>query len=162
MKFHIGLAAFLTLGLISESAGAQSVRILKEELSAAVLDAVSCAGATNWSGWVPVPYHRSVAWEIFFNGDAAPATTGVTMRCESSDANTTANDSGFDVHKLQDSATAGTSDSYVHTWNNAVTADERWTWGVDNLRHNYINCLYTCTAGDANDVLTVRHKRITP
>lgn len=141
---------------------AQQVSITKEALAATSVSASSCGGSTNWTGWVLVNKYRSVVWQTLFDGDASPATTAVTMRCETSDSAATSNDSGYDVHILSDSATAGTSDSVTHTWSNAVTADERWTWTVANLPHNYVNCLFTCTSGNSDDTVTVHNKRITP
>lgn len=144
------------------SARAEQVYINKTTLTATSLTAASCAGATNWTGWVPANVYRSIVWEIFFDADGSIATTGVTMRCESSDVNSTTADAGYDIHILSDSSTAGTSTSITHTWNNPVAADEKWSWTVTNLPESYVNCLFTCTAGDSGDVITVKYKQVTP
>lgn len=156
-------AGFIFAGLLVSSVALAIPRLAvhKEPLSSAVIDGATMAAA-RWTGWVEVADDRTIAWEIFFDGDASPATTAVTMRCETSEDGTVANDAGYDVHILEASGTSGTSTSNTHTWSNAVTADEKWTWSVANLPHQYINCVFTGTSGDANDVLTVKHKRISP
>lgn len=144
--------------LIPSVASPQSVRMLKEDLSSAVINDLAI-NAARWTGWISVPYHRSVTLEVNYTWSAASA---VTMRCETSDDTDTANDSGFDLHILSDSATAGTSNSNTHTWSNAVTASEKWTWTAANLPHNFINCVFNGTGADGSDKVTVKHKRITP
>lgn len=156
----VGLAALITAAVFVSASHAASVQMQKEPL-AGVVAAAAC-NAASWTGWVDVSMYRSIVWELFFDGDASPATTAITMRCETSDDSSTANDGGYDVHILSDSATAGTSSSVTHTWSNPVSADEKWTWTVSNLPHNYVNCLFTCTSGDSGDAITVKHKRITP
>ena len=98
--------------------------------------------------------------EIYYNSDGSPGAAAVTMTCQTTDDSTKANGAGFDVHILSDSGTVGTLTSTVLTLSNPVTDDESWTWTVANLPENFVNCAFVC--GDANDAITVKHKRISP
>lgn len=112
-----------------------------------------------WTGWMPVDSRRSIVLEITYTWNAG---TAVTMVCESANPTLPANDAGFEVHQLSDSATVGTSTSVQHTWSNAVGASEKWTWTVSNLPHDYINCAITATGGNANDKAAVRYRGVSP
>ena len=144
--------------LFAGTARADYVSIKKASLSSAVIDDLAINSA-RWTGWRAVDEDRSIAIEINYTWSAA---TAVTMRCETTDDASTANDSGFDLHILSDSATAGTSDSVTHTWSNAVSASEKWTWTVSNLPHNYINCVFNGTSADGSDKVTVKTRGVTP
>lgn len=113
----------------------------------------------RWTGWVNVKAARSLTVEITLTRSAS---TAVTMRCESSDSSSTANDAGADIHKLSDSSTAGTSDSVTHTWSNAVAGNETWTWTVANLPQNHVNCLVRGTSADGSDTVVVKVKAVYP
>lgn len=156
------IAAFVlgaVLVLAVPAARAQSyINIRKETLSAARINDLAINSA-RWTGWVSVPERRSIVIEVSYTWSAASA---VTMRCETSDDNTTANDSGFDLPILSDSATAGTSDSYAHTWSNPVSASEKWSWTVSNLPHLYVNCVFNGTGADADDKVTVKTRGVSP
>jgi hypothetical protein len=112
-----------------------------------------------WTGWIPVPSSRSLVLEVTYVQNAG---TAVVMACEThNDASTTAG-SGFELHVLSDSATTGTSTSTSHTWSNAVSGNELWTWTVANLPHDYVNCSFTATSGDGSDTAVVRWRRVHP
>src|SRR3990167_7431738 len=159
MNRILGFAVALVLGAFALKAGAATVQMYKSALAATSI-AATAINSIAWTGWIPVPDSRSVALEI---GYTYSAGTAVTMRCETSDVSTTANDSGYDLHILSDSATAGPSTSVTHTWSNAISAaSEKWTWTVRNLPEEWINCGFTATTGDASDVATVKYKAVTP
>lgn len=143
---------------VAVDARADYVTMKKESLSSARIDDLAISAA-RWTGWVEVQERRSLVLEIDYTWSAASA---VTMRCETSDSAATANDSGFDLHILSDSATAGTSSSVTHTWSNAVSASEKWSWTVSNLPHNYVNCVFNGTSADGSDKVTVKTRGVTP
>lgn len=154
MKRHL-IAALVLLGFVA--CGGYGGHVWKEQ--AATVISAAAINSTQYTGWIEVEDDRSIAFEIAYTYSAA---TAVTMSCETADDGTTTNGAGFDLHVLQDSATAGTSDSYPHVWSNAVSADEKWTWTVWGLPHQYINCWFDGTSADGSDVVTVKHRRISP
>lgn len=118
--------------------------------------------SAQWTGWIPAHKYRSIAFDFTFT-DANDSVTAVTMVCETEADGTTANDSGKELHILYDSATQGTSDSLQHTWSNATTNGEEWTWTVSNLPAPYLNCKIDATGTPAAaDVVTVVARGITP
>lgn len=139
-------------------AGAQTVKMWKQSLQAAVINDLAI-NASRWTGWILVIDKRSVTLEINYTWSAA---TAVTMRCETTDDASVANDSGWDLQIIEDSATSGTSNSFIHTWSNAVSASEKWSWSVSNLPHDYLNCKFDGTAADGSDKVTVKYKGISP
>lgn len=153
-----GLMLGAALAVSASPALADYVRIEKSALSAALINGLAI-NSSRWTGWRPVDEQRSLVLEIAYTYSAA---TAVTMRCETSDDASTANDSGFDLHILSDSATAGTSDSVTHTWSNAVSASENWTWTVANLPHNYVNCVFDGTSADGSDTVVVKSRGVSP
>ncbi len=140
------------------SAVAGYVTMQKDTMSSAKIDDLAINSA-RWTGWIEVQERRSLVVEVSYTYSAASA---VTMRCETSDDASTANDSGFDLHILSDSGTAGTSSSVTHTWENSVSASEKWSWTVSNLPHNYVNCVFNGTGADASDKVTVKTRGVTP
>lgn len=116
-----------------------------------------------WSDWQAVRYRGNVHIGIDFidaNNDAT--TTSVNMRCETYPDDTPADDAGRDVHGLDGgvfAAGALTLTSGIVTWVNPLGAgapnSESWTWTIANLPDNYLNCLITCTGGDASDIIRV-------
>ena len=158
MKRLQGLILGAALAVSASARAATYVRMEKETLSSARIDDLAISAA-RWTGWLPVDERRSIVVEVAYTYSSA---TAVTMRCETSDSASTANDSGFDLHILNDSATAGTSSSVTHTWSNAVAASESWTWTVSNLPHNYINCVFNGTAAGAGDKVTVKTRGVSP
>ena len=130
----------------------------KQSLQAAVINDLAI-NASRWTGWILVIDKRSVTLEINYTWSAA---TAVTMRCETTDDASVANDSGWDLQIIEDSATSGTSNSFIHTWSNAVSASEKWSWSVSNLPHDYLNCKFDGTAADGSDKVTVKYKGISP
>ena len=148
----------LIVSLLPSMALADNILMYKSTLTTDI-SAATCA-ATRYTGWLQVPTSRSVALQILYNSDGTPGASAVTMTCQTSDDSSVANGAGYDVHILSDSGTVGTSTSTVHTWSNAVSDDENWTWTVANLPENFVNCAFSC--GDVNDLLTVKDKRISP
>jgi hypothetical protein len=117
----------------------------------------------RWTGWVNTGSMRSVAFDILFT-DANSSVTSVTMVCESSTASSTANDSGYDLHVLYDSATEGTSTSVPHIWSYTTGGTKRWNWTVTNVPSEWLNCKFYYSGGTpaAADVITVVARGITP
>jgi hypothetical protein len=143
----------------SQAVAAGPLFVHRGQLTATDLAATAINSAA-WTGWMQVDKAGTVALEIAYTYSAG---TAVTMRCESSDSSGTAADAGFDVHVLEQSATSGTSTSVVHTWSNAISsADEKWTWNVTSIPHNFLNCALTATSGDGSDVATVKYKARSP
>lgn len=114
-----------------------------------------------WTGWIAPGNDLAVCFEIAFTRSAA---TGVTMRCESSDDASIADDAGYDVHSQ--GISAGTATSNIMTYTYTVSASNKWIWCVDMdiISHKYMQCLFDDVAdnGGANDLLTVTAKGITP
>lgn len=96
-----------------------------------------------WSGWIEVGRANAICFDLFhdYTGNA-----GVTMRCETSSSSSTTNDAGYDIHVL--SVSAGTATSSTLTWSNATGADERWTWCVDDIPGDWLNCYFDDTSGN--------------
>ena len=99
----------VSLLLTPSLALAVDVQVSKSTLTTAI-DAATCA-ATRYTGWLQVPTSRSISFEIFFDGDAAPATTAVVMQCFASNVSTGANGTGAILQLISDSATLGTETS---------------------------------------------------
>ncbi|HJW75358.1 MAG TPA: hypothetical protein VJ787_06765 [Thermoleophilia bacterium] len=151
-------AVFVAAALWCGGARAEFIQMSKGTLTT-VISALAI-NTTRWTGWIEVAARRSVAFEINYTYSAA---TAVTMRCETSETAATANDAGYDLQMLSDSATAGTMNSATLIYSKTVSASGKWTWTVSNLPHSYINCAFVGTgAPDANDKATIQYKAITP
>lgn len=154
----LALRALLVLAALAPAAaGAVTIEVKKQALITQFT--AGAISTIRWTGWIEVSEWPSLAFQIDYTWSAG---TAVTMRCETSDDPTIANDAGFDLHLVVESATPGTLDSYGLVLSNPVSAAEKWTWTVSNLPHGYINCGLTATGGDGSDVATVKRKRISP
>lgn len=154
------LSAFLALGVmvaVCATAFAGYVSMQKTTWKTAI--SAKAIDTTKYTGWLLVSKERSLALEIDYTNNAG---TAVAMKCETHDSAATANGAGAELHIIEDSATSGTSNSIQHTWSNAVAGNELWTWTVDNLPHDLINCEFLGTGADANDKVTVRWRAISP
>lgn len=151
-------AIFSLIAFGFAAAALSEVRPVRDHPAAPVIEGLVCAGG-QWTGWHSV-YNRGQAhFDIDFDDDGTAATTAVTMRCETHESSATANDAGRDLHGTDGgvfAAGALTLNSGIVTWSNAITlTTESWSWTITNLPNNFINCLFTCTGGDADDVITV-------
>lgn len=141
------------------ASGPTPVKTYREPLSAVLIDGLAI-DSTRYTGWIDVDDDACVSLEIAYTNSAAEA---VTVSCETHDSASTANGSGFDLPKMEDSSTAGTIDVYVPgIWSNAVSGNESWTFTVCRLPHRWINCYFDGTGADPSDVITVRHVRQSP
>lgn len=114
--------------------------------------------AGNWGGWVYSERQAAICFDILYTRSTA---TGVTMRCETSQLSSTANDGGYDLHAID--VGAGTANSYLVTWTYTGSATARWTWCVDDPPGRFLNCLFDDVAsGGANDLLTVVARGVSP
>ena len=142
-------------------ASAQSMYLNHKKTAFATIDVLTndAINTAVWTGWLPVHEFGAVVFEISHTYSAG---TDVSMTCQTSDDPSTTAGSGYDVQKLQDSATAGTSDGYAHIWREPSGATNKWTWTVGNLPHDLINCSFVATGGDANNKATVRWRAVSP
>lgn len=125
--------------------------------------AYTACNVNLWTDWQAVWQSGNIHVGIDFddaNSDAT--TTAVNMRCETYPNDTPADDAGRDMHGLDGgvfAAGALTLTGGIVTWTNPLGAgapnDESWTWTITNLPDNYLNCLFTCTGGDASDMIRV-------
>lgn len=158
-KTSLIIGAVAATGLLLATVADAEYISMKKTIAKATSLSATAINSAAYTGWVQVQESRSVVMEVTYTNSAA---TAVTMTCETSDSASTANGAGFELHELLNSGTAGTSDSYSHTWSNAVAGDESWTWTVANLPHNYINCAFLGTGADGSDVVTVKTKTVSP
>ncbi len=126
------------------------------------IDSLTAQAAYNggiWTGWIDTQGHSTVCFEV---ENDYTGNTGITFRCESSDATTTTADEGFDI--TMDDLASGAATSTLITWaHSSGAADVRYTKCVDYIPHDFINCLFDDEAGnDATDDLTVRYSLQTP
>lgn len=111
-----------------------------------------------WTGWINVNDKAAVCFDVTY---VRAAATGVTMRCETSEASTTTADAGFDLHAID--IAGGALSSYPMTWTYTSSASKSWSWCVDDLPGKYVNCLFDDLAsGGATDYLTVVYRVVTP
>ena len=115
--------------------------------------------AAVYTGWLHVSKFRAIAFAIDFTGDGT--ATGVTMTCQTSNSTSTANGSGRDMHSL--SISAGTATSSVLTWSYTQGSDAAWTWTVDNIPDEFLNCAFDALAsGQSDDTIDVTVRGISP
>lgn len=109
-----------------------------------------CAAPGKWSGWILVNNQKSIVYEVELDWTNA---TEVTMRCETSQVNSTPNDQGYDVHVIVSTSSAGLSQTEVSTWeHDGLAADTRWQWTVTNINSTYVNCLFTCDGAGLDEI----------
>ena len=117
--------------------------------------------STRYTGWVLVDMFRMAVFDVTFV-DANDSVTALSWVCYESDSASTANGSGFEVCATDTSS--GTT-TYTCPWTGTITTGtaESFTFGVTNLKHDYINCAFSAsgTPGSA-DLLTVATKKVTP
>ena len=138
-------------------AAAEPVKMYKEA-SATAISGLALT-STRYTGWISVPTSRSIAFLVDYTYGAA---TSVSMSCEVEDDATTANGGGNDIQSLT-TPVNGVMTSTVASWKQPISAaDEDWVWLVTNLPADYVNCWFTASGANGSDVVTVKHRRITP
>lgn len=148
---------FVLFSALCGTAMAAPIKMFKESRKATSLSATAI-NATAYTGWIRTNIFKSIALEINYTYSAA---TAVTMSCETSDDGSLANGAGFDIHVIE-SPVGGTMTTRPAVWSNPVAASEKWTWTIDNLPQDYINCWFDGTSADGSDTVTVVARRITP
>lgn len=158
MRYIAGaaLGVLLVAGATALATRIQTVRDENTAYYGTVISAAAINSAT-YTGWINVVEANSIAFDIDYTNSAG---TAVTMTCQTSRVNTTANGSGRDLHVLDISS--GTATSTPITWSNAVSGNESWTWTVANVPASLLNCAFTAAGGDGDDVATVFVRGISP
>lgn len=150
------LGVSLTYAALAMAATVETVREAGR-FTSPVIDA-QAFNSGKWTGWLQTGSDAALCFDIFhdYTGNA-----GVTMRCETADDSSTANDAGYDVTTLD--VASGTATSKVLTFSHATGADARWSWCLGDLSGQYINCYFDDTSGDnGTDTVTVTVKGISP
>ena len=127
----------------------------------AVCSAATGLDAAQYTGWVPVGQYADVTFELTFT-DANDSVTALTTVCWTSDSNTGANGTGFEICSVGVAGGAGTRTCpYTETLTTGVAEQFTQTW--TGLPHAYLNCLYTATGVPAAaDTLLVGVRRRSP
>ena len=110
------------------------------------------AGALNGSPTITlkakdISGYGLVALDIAFTRVAA---TNVAMTC------TTSTDDGTTKFTLQSCAvSAGDCTSSGASWTKTTSVTGKWTWRVDTVGLNYLQCTFTGASAGATDLLTI-------
>jgi hypothetical protein len=137
-----------------------SLKLMGTETGGTVMNSVAI-NAAAYTGWLFVGNRKQLTLAVDYTNSAG---TAVTMTCKTAFDNSGANGTGYELHEITRTGTsaAPVGTSAIYTWSNAVSGDEDWTWLVDNIPLDWINCAFTATSGGANDKVIVKVVGVSP